>query len=59
MQTDLPHTLYNPREDTGDPKKRTVASDEVIRLQTEANERRKREMENGEKSYELNELFKK
>ena len=59
MQCDLPHTLYDLK--SGDsPKKNTVASDEVLRLQEEANRRmseRKAARERGEVPYELEELY--
>jgi len=37
MQGDLPHTLFNRDGSKNDPSKNTVASDEVLRLQEEAN----------------------
>lgn len=37
MQGDLPHTLFNHRASGKSPEKNTVASDEVLRLQEEAN----------------------
>ena len=64
MQADLPHTLYDfKKQDTGKPN--TVASDEVIRRQEEANRRMaeefarmEREKTQGERPYEIEELFK-
>ena len=66
MQADLPHTLYDFKKDGSD--KKTKASDEVIKRQLEANkqmeammaERRaaKSEEPKGEKSYDIDELFK-
>lgn len=61
MQSDLPHMMYK-YEKKKDPKKQTVASDEVIRLQEEANRRmeeRKAAKMKGETPYELEDLFKK
>ena len=62
MQADLPHVLYNSSTESSgsEPKKQTVASDEVLRLQEEANRRmqeRKAAETEGEKSYDINELF--
>lgn len=68
MQADLPHTLYNhelTKEDkAARAKNRTQASNEVLRLQEEANrqaeERRKAAEESkakGDTPYELDELF--
>lgn len=37
MQADLPHTLFRQDRKSDGGKKNTVASDEVIRLQEEAN----------------------
>ena len=37
MQGDLPHTLFNHKKSGKSPEKNTVASDEVLRLQEEAN----------------------
>ncbi len=64
MQADLPHTLYNFKKDKGGNKKHhiqtneemnTVADDEVIRLQEEANRKaleRRAAKERGEIPYE-------
>ena len=61
MQTDLPHTLYKKTGKDGKPVKNTRASDEVIRLQEEANRKmleRKAAKERGEIPYEsTDELF--
>ena len=61
MQADLPHVLYNSEASSdSDPKKKTVASDKVMRLQEEANRKmleRKAANKQEEKSYDLNELF--
>lgn len=60
MQSDLPRTQYKFDNTDNDPKKHTVASDEVMRLQEEANQRmkeRKAAKQEGEPSYELEELF--
>ena len=61
MQSDLPHVLYmKNKKDKSDPKKNTKASDEVVRLQEEANRRfleMKKQRERGERQYELEELF--
>ena len=58
MRSDLPHTLYDFKKDRG--AKNTVASDEVIRLQEEANrkaqERREKEAKKGQLTME--EIFK-
>jgi len=54
--------LYNYEKKKKDPKKQTVASDEVIRLQEEANRRmeeRKAAKIKGETPYELEDLFQK
>ena len=62
MQGDLPHTLFSHKASDGDPKKQTVASDEVIRLQEEANRRiaeRKAAKEKENNLHDLNELIKK
>lgn len=61
MQCDLPHTLYDFDRTDNDPKKKTVASEEVLRLQEEANRKmteRKAAKERGEVPYELEELYK-
>lgn len=62
MQSDLPHTLYNYKESgESQGKKKTVASDEVIRLQEEANRelaRRKAAEKKGDEPYDLEELYK-
>lgn len=58
MRLDLPHTLYD--WDKKDKKKNTVASDEVIRLQEEANRKMAEQAEarrKGEIPYEVEELF--
>ena len=70
MQSDLPHTLYNFKKDKGEKKPHhvptneelnTVADDEVIRLQEEANRKtleRRAAKERGEIPYEsTDELF--
>lgn len=61
MQADLPHTLYKKTGKDGKPVKNTKASDEVIRLQEEANRKmleRKAAKERGEIPYEsTDELF--
>lgn len=61
MQADLPHTLYKRRDKDGKPTKNTKASDEVIRLQEEANRmalERKAAKERGEIPYDsTDELF--
>ena len=61
MQCDLPHTLYDFNKSGDNPKKNTVASEEVLRLQEEANRKmaeRKAARERGEVPYELEELYK-
>lgn len=62
MQSDLPHTIFKKMEDR-DPKKKTKASDEVLRLQEEANrqmqERKEKESAaKKEKVYDIEELYK-
>ena len=60
MQSDLPHTLYLKRDENGKPKKNTKASDEVIRLQEEANRQmleRKAAKEREKKTYKTEDLF--
>ena len=61
MQTDLPHTLYIRKNDKGGGKKNTVASDEVIRLQEEANRRmrERKKKQKQEDTYSVDELFRK
>lgn len=57
MQGDLPHTLFNHKASGKDPKKKTVASDEVLRLQEEANRQmmaRKAAMQKEKSFKELN-----
>lgn len=59
MQADLPHTLFDRRNDR-EPEKNTKASDEVLRLQEEANRQmlaRKKAKEKGAEPYEIDELF--
>ena len=61
MQADLPHVLYNTDTSGSEPKKNTVASDEVMRLQEEANRRmqeRKAAETKGDKLYNLQDLYK-
>lgn len=63
MQSDLPHVLYGKRRKTGEdgkPKGNTVASDEVIRLQEEANRRmmERKAAKGGAIQYDLEELYK-
>lgn len=58
MQADLPHTLY--MKDKADSSKNTKASDEVIRLQEEANRkaRERKEKESGKIPYDsVDEVF--
>ena len=59
MRLDLPHTLYD--WDKKENKKNTVASDEVIRLQEEANRKaaeRAEARKRGDIPYDVEELFK-
>ena len=57
MQADLPHTLFDRRNDR-EPEKNTKASDEVLRLQEEANRQMlARKKAKGADSYEIEELF--
>lgn len=60
MQADLPHTLYLPKKNT-DPSKNTRASDDVVKLQEEANRKmleRKAAKERGEIPYDnVDEIF--
>lgn len=63
MQSDLPHVLYLKDKKRDGGKQNTVASEEVIRLQEEANRkaaerRRKAQGGQGEKVYQLEELYK-
>lgn len=60
MQSDLPHTLYIHDKTDDNPKKNTVASDEVMRLQEEANRKmqeRKAAEQQGDTPHDLEELF--
>lgn len=61
MQTDLPHTLYLKDDNSREPSKKTKASDEVIRLQEEANRKameRKKAKEAGKIPYDsVDEVF--
>ena len=61
MQADLPHTLYLKDKNSPEPSKNTKASDEVIRLQEEANRKameRKKAKEAGEIPYDsVDEVF--
>lgn len=61
MQADLPHTLYMKDKNSAEPSKKTKASDEVIRLQEEANRKameRKKAKEAGEIPYDsVDEVF--
>lgn len=61
MQTDLPHTLYLKDNSKTEPSKKTKASDDVIRLQEEANRKameRKKAKEAGEIPYDsVDEVF--
>ena len=64
MQADLPHTLFLHKEKKTDPSKNTKASDEVIRLQEEANRQflaRREELRKkkaaGQEPYTTEELF--
>lgn len=61
MQADLPHTLFRKDRKPGEPSKNTRASDEVIKLQEEANRKmleRKAAKERGEIPYDsVDEIF--
>jgi len=61
MQTDLPHTLYLKDKKSSDPAKNTRASDDIIKLQEEANKKmleRKAAKERGEIPYDsVDEIF--
>ena len=61
MQADLPHTLFIKDKNNAEPSKNTKASDEVLRLQEEANRKameRKEAKERGEIPYDsVDELF--
>lgn len=64
MQSDLPHTLYlKDHSKKKEPAKNTVASDEVLRLQEEANrkmrERKARRKQEEEMTATVDELFSK
>lgn len=63
MQSDLPHVLYNHDRKHDEPSKNTKASDEVIKLQEEANRKmqeRKAAKERGDIPYDSTaELFNK
>lgn len=62
MQADLPHTLYTKnrgKDDNGRPMKNTKASEEVLRLQMEANRKaeERRKAQDSEGTYTVEELF--
>lgn len=58
MQSDLPHTLLSQASKPQEPEKNTKASDEVLRLQEEANrEFLDRQKGKAGEGYEIDELF--